>query len=336
MSNKQPLSKRSISARLFGLGRGDTLVEVMLSIVLISAAISLAIAMAHNNLSIGIDSGKRSSGTAIAQGQIERIRNAYNTGSANLDTYKNVGEDFCLLNDGSLKKWSDPAKPCQNFNNTGFSVKDTYSDSSKAFTVNVTWTSASGKQENQLSLYYKLPSVIAIPTPPPPTPKPQCLDKIDNDFDGKKDRDDPSCHTDLNASDSSTYNPNSTPENSCGEDVLSNYNVGCNWAWALRYTDSSPEASQATGCQWDFNDGSSPDTTNCDHPDYGAYHRFALVRPGQSTGSCAHEYGVVLTIYYSDPATGKSFSRSVPVTGWPYWAIPKYQTNGTRGGLPQC
>ncbi len=143
---------------------GDTLVEVMLSIVLISAAISLAIAMAHNNLSIGIDSGKRSSGTAIAQGQIERIRNAYNTGSANLDTYKNVGEDFCLLNDGSLKLLSEPNSPCKNFNNSSFTVKDTYSDSNKTFTVNVTWTSASGKQENQLSLYYKLPTAVAAPT----------------------------------------------------------------------------------------------------------------------------------------------------------------------------
>lgn len=138
--------------------RGDTLVEVILATALISATIGVAVSMSNRNLQTGVSAAQRSQALAIAQDQVERIRNAYLTSSPVLDSYK-INKPFCILADGSEEDVEASASKCTNFNGGQYSIAITYGSSSLVFTTSITWLSNSNTSgTDQLSLYYKLPN----------------------------------------------------------------------------------------------------------------------------------------------------------------------------------
>lgn len=138
--------------------RGDTIIEVMLSIVLIGSAITLAVTMSNHNLNIGIGTTQRSQALFITQGQIERIRNAYNTNNSILESYKS-DQAYCILNDGTVERVGAQDSKCLNFSGTPYSISITYNDSSKVFSATASWESnSSGSGQDELKLSYKLPS----------------------------------------------------------------------------------------------------------------------------------------------------------------------------------
>ncbi|HCM52005.1 TPA: hypothetical protein DIS56_02625 [Candidatus Saccharibacteria bacterium] len=166
MNNKQKTiinkqDKYRLSSSVFRLPRvtsGDTIIEVMLSIVLIGSAIALAVTMSNHNLNVGISTTQRTQALSITQGQIERIRNAYNTNNPILETYKS-DQAYCILNDGSVEQVGAQDSKCLNFNDTQYSISITYDDTSKVFSATTSWVSnSSGSGQDQLKLSYKLPS----------------------------------------------------------------------------------------------------------------------------------------------------------------------------------
>lgn len=138
--------------------RGDTLVEVILATALISATIGIAVSMSNRNLQTGVSAAQRSQALAIAQDQVERIKNAYLTSSPVLDSYK-INKPFCILANSSEEDVEASDSKCANFNGGQYSISITYGSSSLVFTTSVTWLSNSNTSgTDQLSLYYKLPN----------------------------------------------------------------------------------------------------------------------------------------------------------------------------------
>ena len=138
--------------------RGDTLVEVILATALISATIGIAVSMSNRNLQTGVSAAQRSQALALAQDQVERIKNAYLTSSSALGTYK-INKAFCILADGSQEDVEASDSKCANFNGGQYSISISYGASSQVFSTTITWPSNSNiSGSDQLSLYYKLPS----------------------------------------------------------------------------------------------------------------------------------------------------------------------------------
>jgi len=137
--------------------RGDTLVEVILATALISATIGIAVSMSNRNLQTGVSAAQRSQALALAQDQVERIKNAYLTSSSALDTYK-INKPFCILADGRQEDVATSDSKCANFNGGQYSISINYGASSQVFSTTITWPSNSNTSgSDQLQLYYKLP-----------------------------------------------------------------------------------------------------------------------------------------------------------------------------------
>src|SRR3990167_2383293 len=135
--------------------RGDTIIEVMLSIVLIGSAVALAVSMSNHNLNIGIGTTQRSQALSITQGQIERIRNAYINNDPVLNSYKS-NQPYCILGDGSTAEVDAQDSKCAGLNGSQYTVSVVYSDATKIFTATTTWISnASGSGQDELKLSYK-------------------------------------------------------------------------------------------------------------------------------------------------------------------------------------
>lgn len=161
ISDARTLVKRCLANAWSGeshKSRGDTIIEVMLAIVLIGSAVTLAVSMSHHDLNVGIDSTQRSQALSAAQSQIERLRNAYINSDPVLTNYKST-QPFCILDNGTVELASTPNSKCTNFDSSQYSLSIKYDDSLISFNVTATWGSnANGSGQDQLSLYYKLPS----------------------------------------------------------------------------------------------------------------------------------------------------------------------------------
>lgn len=150
--------RASLAGRLMrSESRGDTIVEVILATALIAAATGLAYSTSNHNLSNGVSAGQRSQALSLAQAQIERIKNAYTTGSSSLDNYK-IDRPFCILSDGTEEDVARTASKCTNFGASPYSVTINYDNTTLIFTTGVSWSSNSNNTgQDQLTLYYKLP-----------------------------------------------------------------------------------------------------------------------------------------------------------------------------------
>lgn len=148
---------------------GDTIVEVLLSLVVISMVLAGAYSITSFSLQTEVNSQHRSQATQIAQSQLEILKNQA-TDIYQVPTYiTNVGvnptDTFCMVGN-NLKVY--PAYKCS-FNSdgtantssstTGFTVRITNISSAASpwsnVSVNVTWNSTSGSSTlQQLNLIY--------------------------------------------------------------------------------------------------------------------------------------------------------------------------------------
>jgi len=114
--------------------------------------------MSNRNLQTGVSAAQRSQALALAQDQVERIKNAYLTSSSALGTYK-INKAFCILADGSQEDVEASDSKCANFNGGQYSISISYGASSQVFSTTITWPSNSNTSgSDQLQLYYKLPN----------------------------------------------------------------------------------------------------------------------------------------------------------------------------------
>jgi prepilin-type N-terminal cleavage/methylation domain-containing protein len=83
--------------------RGDTIVEVLVAVAIISSVLGLAYATMNRNLQSIRDNQERTEASKLAQGQIELLKNAWETKSARKDIKDRDERGFCVYLDNSNK-----------------------------------------------------------------------------------------------------------------------------------------------------------------------------------------------------------------------------------------
>jgi type II secretory pathway pseudopilin PulG len=145
---------------------GDTIVEVIICISLISLVLAGAYTSSGHSLQNGTDASVRSQALNYAQSQIELIKNAANNPGL-LNQYKRDpntgGRPFCINPDGSPADASNnssewyyglcqlPGKP--------YAVGITYDSAAnkQLFTITAKWLAPNGSGQSNLQLYYRMP-----------------------------------------------------------------------------------------------------------------------------------------------------------------------------------
>jgi type II secretory pathway pseudopilin PulG len=150
---------RYLSALWQGRGRGDTIVEVLIGITILSVVLGAAYAASSNSLQQGAAAGNRGQALGYAEQQISLIKSAAATDQSLLSQYM-INQPFCILEDGSVDTDSvdTSAGVCKLDNQAPYGVGIKYSSSSQVFTVTAKWPGNNASGEDQLILYYKVGS----------------------------------------------------------------------------------------------------------------------------------------------------------------------------------
>jgi prepilin-type N-terminal cleavage/methylation domain-containing protein len=149
---------------------GDTMIEVLAAIAIIGVALAGGYALSSHSLRTGVDASQRSTALSLAQGQVEFLKNAVYTGTA--DTYADAEQPFCIDDSNGEVL---PASTCST-HYSPYIVNITYDSTTRVFIIKPSWVGLSSGDANELSLYYKYPEgftpMIQPPPPPPPPPGP--------------------------------------------------------------------------------------------------------------------------------------------------------------------
>lgn len=149
-------------SRLVPNKKGDTIVEVLIAIAVISSVVGSAYAITNNSVQSNSLSQQRSKATKVAQTQLEMLKvwtgNITNTPSAFDET------KFCFYNDATGMKLERISAPVPTNNNTDYPVNcrqdgELYMvgisrSTDDIFTAHVNWDGATGNRDS-VSLAYK-------------------------------------------------------------------------------------------------------------------------------------------------------------------------------------
>jgi type II secretory pathway pseudopilin PulG len=141
---------------------GDTIVEVMAAITIIGLALATAYALSNRSYRTGVSTVERTQALALAQGQVEFLKNLGLNGEINnLLTTSNFGTGgkFCFRSDnGQAVDANATDTYCKPYAGGLYDVSITYSGSAGSppgvFTVNTSWDALGGSR-NKLEVYYK-------------------------------------------------------------------------------------------------------------------------------------------------------------------------------------
>ncbi|HEX5395388.1 MAG TPA: hypothetical protein VFW52_03510 [Candidatus Saccharimonadales bacterium] len=144
---------------------GDTIVEVMAAITIIGLALGTAYALSNRSYKTGQSTVERSQALALAQGQVEFLKNLGLNGEIdNLLTTSNYGNGgkFCFRDDTGAVVSAGTGSYCypygQSDNKSLYNIDISYCGgggcSPNVFTVTASWEALGGRQ-NQLMVYYK-------------------------------------------------------------------------------------------------------------------------------------------------------------------------------------
>jgi type II secretory pathway pseudopilin PulG len=140
---------------------GDTIVEVLISMVVLAIVAGTAYATSQRNFQAGLNSQQRDIATNYAQQQVELLKSADDNDL--ITTNFEVGSNFCI----------DPSTPAQTSTScnipfgtsdtdANYKIADTYDSAKKLFTITVSWTS--GNRSQQTIVNYR-PSRSFVNTP---------------------------------------------------------------------------------------------------------------------------------------------------------------------------
>lgn len=155
--NYNKLSLSSLRKKRESQGRGDTIVEVMISLVVLSMILATVYAMGARSLRVGTESNQRTEALSVAQSQIDLLINAKNL-DPNFATNYQVAQPFCLKPDGTkdTSAQSNSNKLCNSYNGGQYNIGVNYN--SNIFTITAQWPSTDAPNGvANLNLYYKLP-----------------------------------------------------------------------------------------------------------------------------------------------------------------------------------
>lgn len=147
----------SLFKRLREPVRGDTIIEVLIGITILSVVLGAAYASSSTSLQQGTAAGNRAKALGYAEGQIGLIKSAANNNTALLSQYM-IDQPFCILGDGSVDTDSvnSARGVCELPAQAPYAVGVRYNSSSKVFTVTAKWPGNNASGEDQLILYYKV------------------------------------------------------------------------------------------------------------------------------------------------------------------------------------
>jgi len=127
---------------------GDTIVEVLIAIAIVSVVLGGAYVSANNSLTGTRQAQERGESLKLAEEQIERLSEAKINPAVFTQT------NFCINNTLQLKPDTDPA--CQQAPQGGVVYKTSIARTGNTFTINNSWERAGGGGNEQLSLIYRL------------------------------------------------------------------------------------------------------------------------------------------------------------------------------------
>jgi|GEM_PF-2078650 len=145
-------------------GRGDTIVEVMICLVVLSMVMATVYAIGGRSSRAGVEARQRTEALSLAQSQVELLINAKNSDPAFAASYQ-VDQSYCIKSDGTKDSaaQANTDKLCHSYDGTGYNVGITYASKASlagVFTVTAQWPSADSPGGiASLNLYYKLPGV---------------------------------------------------------------------------------------------------------------------------------------------------------------------------------
>lgn len=177
--------------------RGDTIVEVLISIAVVSLVLSAAYALANRSTQATRQSQERGEALKYAEEQMEKVKTYL---SLQGDNSIVVGDHFCITQKATgeleVKKIDNPvtdANDCAKGPDNRYKMSVSVTDN-HIYTVSSTWDKISGEGQDELTLAYKIPptklaNIYDIPsTPSPTTPNPS--PPADDDGDGISNEDD--------------------------------------------------------------------------------------------------------------------------------------------------
>lgn len=134
--------------------RGDTIIEVLVSIAVLSLALGICYSLANKSLRTGISATNRAEASAINQGQVELLKNARAqlTATQFNNTFTTPSSYFCFSSNAVSSYRSTSCTSPSGLYNT----RATYNSGTDVFTINTSWDSLSGSGQDQLTIYYKV------------------------------------------------------------------------------------------------------------------------------------------------------------------------------------
>lgn len=141
--------------------RGDTIVEVLIAVAVVSMVVASAYAITNRNLANTRQAQEHSEASKLGQAQIEQLRVYATQATQSEPPFSFVGQAYCISSSGSLSAtFSRPAASspdtdynadCRGLGSSGYRVY--IFESGQVFEVNVTWSGSRGQQ--QVQTYYK-------------------------------------------------------------------------------------------------------------------------------------------------------------------------------------
>lgn len=144
--------------------KGDTIVEVLIAIAVISSVVGTAYAITNRNVQTNQQSQERSRAIKVAETQFELLK-TWAEDSANSPSAHSV-EKFCLYTDGGGIEMAQISTPVPSANNADYPVNCRFDSElymvaiihelgTELFTVHVDWDGPTGPRD-QLSMTYKV------------------------------------------------------------------------------------------------------------------------------------------------------------------------------------
>lgn len=133
--------------------RGDTLIEVLLSISILGLVLVLSFTSTSRSLNAGTDAANRNQALAYAREQVELLRDAANSGT--IGSYPADGSAFCINPASDAQAQPDSAGFCHLNGQDSFGVAIKYTPASQTYNVTSQWQGRTNL--DQVLLYYQVP-----------------------------------------------------------------------------------------------------------------------------------------------------------------------------------
>jgi type II secretory pathway pseudopilin PulG len=148
---------------------GDTIVEVLIAMTVASSVLGISLSTMNRNLAITRDNQERTEATKIAQGQLEALKAAKQTGAPTIPA---IGTNFCFSSDGRSTITVTNGNPhvgnanadtfadygaCKSPNNLYYyTIRNFDGTGSGTYDFYVRWDAFKGGNRNEIKMVYRI------------------------------------------------------------------------------------------------------------------------------------------------------------------------------------